>query len=113
MRADPETAAAAAPSAVARNSDLVWTWDLLSLALYLDWAPHGVPRVPADYGPAELELTAQDGWHVLEPWPFAAEAITVRCEGKRLSEPLKSDQALQAALASAPVETVLFELRSA
>ena len=50
---------------------------------------------------------------MLDPWPFAAEAITVRCEGKRLSEPLESDQALQAALASAPVETVLFELRSA
>lgn len=113
LRADPETTAAAAPSAVARNSDLLWTWDLLSLALCLDWAPQSVHRVPTDDGPAELELTAQDGWHVLEPWPFAAEAITVRCEGKRLSEPLKSDQALQAALASAPVETVLFELRSA
>jgi Protein of unknown function (DUF3891) len=113
LRADPETAAAAVPSAVARNSDLIWIWDLLSLALCLDWAPQSVPRVPTDDGPAELELTARDGWHVLDPWPFAAEAITVRCEGKRLNEPLESDQALQAALASAPVETVRFELRSA
>ena len=43
LRADPETAVAAAPSAVARNSDLIWTWDLLSLALCLDWAPRASP----------------------------------------------------------------------
>lgn len=113
LRRDPVTAPAADPSVVSRNSDLVWTWDLLSLALCLDWAPQSVPGVPTADGPAELQLTAQDGALVLDPWPFAADAVTVRCEGKRLSHPLQSDQALQEVLAGAPFETVRFELRSA
>lgn len=113
LRADPATAAAADPALVAQNSDLVWAWDLLSLALCLDWAPQSVPPVPTVDGPTELQLTAREGAHVLQPWPFGDDAVTVRCEGKRLTGPVESDQALQEALASAPFETVLFELRSA
>jgi Protein of unknown function (DUF3891) len=113
LRADPATAAATAPDVVARNSDLVWTWDLLSLALCLDWAPQSVPNVPTANGPAELLLTAGERGLVLDPWPFAADTVTVRGEGRRLDKPLESDQALQEALASAPFETVEFELRSA
>ena len=52
----------------------MWTWDLLSLALCLDWAPQSVPGVPTVDGPAELQLTAREGTHVLQPWPFADEA---------------------------------------
>ncbi len=114
LRADPATAAAAAPSAVARNSDLVWIWDHLSLALCLDWAPQRLPGVPTLDGAAELQLTAaEEGGLRLDPWPFAANAVTVRCEGKRLTERVESDQSLQEALASAPWETVRFELRRA
>ncbi len=114
LRADPATAAAATPGAVARNSDLVWTWDVLSLALCLDWAPQRVPGVPTIDGAAELQLTAAEGGALrLDPWPFAASTVTVGCEGKRLTERVQTDQLLQEALASAPWETVRFELRSA
>jgi Protein of unknown function (DUF3891) len=113
LRADPATAAAAAPSVVARNSDLIWTWDLLSLALCLDWAPQRVSGVPTVDGVAELQLTAEGGALKLDAWPFAADTVTVSCEGKRLTQPVESDQLLQEALASAPWETVRFELRRA
>lgn len=112
LRADPATAAAASPRVVARNSDLVWTWDSLSLALCLDWAPRRLPDVPTADGAAELQLTAVEGCALrLDPWPFTPDTVIVRCEGKRLSEPVETDQLLQAALASAPWETVRFELR--
>ncbi len=114
LRADPATAAAAAPAVVARNSDLIWTWDLLSLALCLDWAPRRVPDVPTVDGAAELKLTAADGGPLcLDPWPFAADTVSVVCEGKRLTDPVRTDQQLQDALAGAPWETVRFELRRA
>lgn len=110
LRADPATAAAATPQAVARNSALVWTWDVLSLALCLDWTPQAIEAVPTPDGPVRVRLTPEHG---LEPWPFAAEAVAVHCEGRRLTARFGSDEALQSALASAPTETIRFELRSA
>jgi hypothetical protein len=98
------------PGAISRNSDLIWTWDFLSLALCLDWAPCTAHAVPTRDGPADLELTA-DGH--LTPWPFNAEALTVRAEGRRLDGPYDSDAALAEALRTARWETVAFELRSA
>ncbi len=95
---------------VKRNSDLIWTWDFLSLALCLDWAPCTAKRVPAVDGPADLEL-APDG--TLRPWPFKRPTLTVRAEGRRLTGPYDSDPELAAAVASARWERVAFELRSA
>ena len=73
LRADPETAVAAAPSAVARNSRAH-----LDLGLAVARA---VPRLGAVQRRAtsrpttELPISAapaRDGRHVLDPWPFAA-----------------------------------------
>ena len=49
----------------------------------------------------------------LDPWPFAADAVRVHCEGVRLSETYASQAELQAALANAPLVTANFELRRA
>ncbi len=100
----------AAPEQIERNSDLIWTWDFLSLALCLDWPPCTVRAVPTTAGPCDLEL-GPDGR--LAPWPFKRETLTVRAEGRRLEQTYDSDEALAAALASARWETVAFELRSA
>lgn len=114
LRADPVTAAAATPDTVARNSDLVWTWDFLSLALCLDWAPQRLPGVPTTDEAVQLQLAAAgDGALSLDPWPFRYDEITVACEGKRLTEPVQTDQRLQEALSSAAWETVRLELRPA
>jgi hypothetical protein len=112
LRADPATAAHASPERVARNSDLIWTWDYLSLALCLGWPPRPAEAVPTAGAPVDLHLRgAGDGRVLLDPWPFAAPELTVRCEGQRLAESYASENALRAALETAPWETL--ELRLA
>ncbi|HXD63748.1 MAG TPA: DUF3891 family protein, partial [Solirubrobacteraceae bacterium] len=114
LRSDPFSAPHATPERVSRNSRLVWTWDLLSLALLLDWAPLTLEAVPAADGtevdialrPLENEPLAA----ALEPWPFRPEALRVHCEGRRLSHGFADDDALRDGLARASWETVEFTL---
>jgi hypothetical protein len=102
------------PSEVARNSDLIWTWDGLSLAVCLDWAPYKATGVPSADDPVAVELTpAGERAIVFAPWPFAGDRLTVRADGRRLTQRYDSDKALRDALASARWETVAFELRRA
>jgi hypothetical protein len=112
LRADPTTAASASEELIARNSQLLWTWDSLSLALCLDWAPFRVRDVPTEGEPVTLDVEEADVPRrlSLDPWPFAQSALTVRCEGQRLRGQYDSDGALRNALASAPWETIEFEL---
>jgi hypothetical protein len=112
LQADPATARFADPQLVACNSQLIWIWDLLSLALCLDWAPRLLREVPSADGwiDVQLETGARPGRCSLDPWPFTSATVTVRCEGQRLSGRYPSDEALRQALAQAPFETVEFEL---
>lgn len=112
LQADPASAAAAGPEIVARNSQLLWTWDYMSLALCLDWLPTVAREVPTSNGPVELALGAsREARRVsVDPWPFTAATVTVRCEGQRLSERFDTDGALRRALSVAPWETLAFEL---
>ena len=71
-----------------RNQQLLWAWDWLSLALCLDW----------DRGDA------------LDPWPFAADEVTVRCEGRRLEGRYGGDAELHEALRAAPRVELSFRL---
>ena len=99
---------------VARNSDLIWTWDALSLAVCLDWPPYTASGVPSAGDPVTVELTpGGERSIVLAPWPFAGDRLTVRADGRRLTKRYDSDKALRDALASARWETVAFELRRA
>jgi hypothetical protein len=111
LRSEPATAAFATPELVARNSQLIWIWDFLSLALCLGWAPCTARDVPTVEEPVDLELTHTAESHRLEPWPFTSDAVKLRCEGRRLSGRSDSDDALQEALKVAPWESVEFELR--
>jgi hypothetical protein len=114
LRADPVTAPHAAPECLARNSQLVWTWDLISLALLLDWAPRTLEAVPtAAGGAADLALEAVPGRALafsLHPWPFAVPEVRVHCEGRRLTHGFTDDAALAQGVAHAPWETVEFML---
>jgi Protein of unknown function (DUF3891) len=113
LRADPVSARGTSEALVTRNSQLIWTWDFISLALCLDWAPCSAKAVPLasgesvelvlDPGPAARQL-------VLDPWPLGVPRLTVRAEGQRLHGPYTSDAALRAALATAPWETLEVEL---
>jgi hypothetical protein len=117
LRADPIAAADATPDRVARNSQLLWTWDLISLALLLGWAPQALAAVPtADGGAVDIALEAipgeggRDLVHSLDPWPFGAPEVRVHCEGRRLTEGFPDAEALAGGLARAPWETVEFSL---
>jgi hypothetical protein len=105
------------PELVSRNSDLVWAWDGLSLALLLDWAPHTLRAVPAG-GRSRVDIAVRavperDGLVTLSlsPWPFADPAgVLVETEGRRLVDTYSSEAELHAALDQAPWETVRFWL---
>ena len=113
LRGDAASAPHADPGTVAHNRRLVWTWDSLSLALLLDWAPHEVAEVPVVDGVVTLTLRAQVGFSgrlSLEPWPFSADRVSVRCEGRRLEGHHRDEEEMRAALRRAPWVTLAFEL---
>ncbi len=82
-----------------RNQRLIWTWDWLSLALCLRWAPASLD-----------DLTLGDDG-TLDPWPFAADAVELRCEGRRLERRHPDERSLHAALERAPRVDLRFVLR--
>lgn len=113
LRADPATAAIAADAVLERNSRLIWTWDYLSLALCLNWDPATAKRVPTAEGEVDLELRrlgVPGSWQ-LEPWPFAARSVAVRCEGRRLEGGLRNEAELREAFERAAWETLELTLR--
>ena len=93
---------------VRRNQRLVWTWDSLSLALCLRWAPFDLGEVPGAAGPLNVRL-GQDG--TLDPWPFGAAAVEVRCQGRRLEGRFSDEEEMRAALRAAPLQMLSFALR--
>jgi Protein of unknown function (DUF3891) len=109
LRADPATARAATPELVRRNSDLLWTWDFLSLALCLRWPPCTAREVPAAQGTVDLLLEPGDSplSVTIDPWPFtSADGLSVRCEGRRIGH--RSD--LGEAVGGGRWETLDFQL---
>lgn len=94
-------------------SQLIWTWDFLSLAICLDWSGRTARGVPTVDGTVDMEIASAGERRVrLEPWPFEPDVLTVRCEARRLTGRYETDDALREALAAAPWETVEFELLS-
>jgi len=112
LDADPGTRADAAPERVARNSDLIWTWDFMSLALCLGWAPCTAKNVPVADGSVALQLLPGEnpGQVQIDPWPFGVETVRVHCEGQRLDSRYANAAELTRALAAAPWETLSLEL---
>jgi Protein of unknown function (DUF3891) len=112
LREDPHYARHATPVAVHRNRRLVAAWDGLSLALCMARYPWTQLDVPASGDDDDAELTvAGDGTRAtVDPWPFAAERVRVRCDGRRLTETFDDEDAMRAALERAPWVTLEFEL---
>jgi hypothetical protein len=96
-----------------RNQALVAAWDDLSLALCAGVASRDVPGVPAAGGEATLSLVRDDRGHTLDPWPFAAAEVRLRCEGRRLDGRFHDERELHAALERAPRAELRFTLRRA
>lgn len=112
LRGDRHSAAYATEATIARNSDLIWTWDSLSLAVCLGWPPRTLERVPdGTGGRLDIAFKLQCAHRaLLDPWPFGAASLTVHCDAQRLSGPYRDVQELHGALADAPWETLAIEL---
>lgn len=97
---------------IERNSLLIWTWDYVSLALCLDWAPATAKGCPTADGQVDLEIRpgGDPSRAIIDPWPFEVDSLTVRCEGRRLTQSFGSEKEMRAAFAAAPWEAVEFEL---
>ena len=113
LQAELRAALGADPVALARNQRLLWTWDYLSLALCLDWAPCTTPETPTARDPVALALapvSGSAGRSSLTPWPFAAERVAPRTEGRLLHGRFADEAELHAALAGAEGVTLDLEL---
>jgi Protein of unknown function (DUF3891) len=115
LRDDAGAAGWADARLVERNSLLLWTWDYLSLALCLSWAPATAKRAPTRNGSIDIEIIAGAGPDVirLEPWPFASDRVTVRAEGRRLPERFETEAEMRRQFAGAPWETLELRLERA
>ena len=115
LRDDPYYAPYAAPGIVARNRQLVRIWDALSLALCFGLQPQqSFPHVPTMSGEMTLTLTRMEDdptRGTVDPWPFRQDAVTLRCEGRRLPETFTDEDAMRTALARAPWVTITMHLR--
>jgi hypothetical protein len=103
----------AATSALRRLQGQLFAWDWLSLALCLRWAPATLEGVPAAREDVGLTLAERGGRASLDPWPFAADEVAVRCEGRRLAERCATPAELHAALERAPRLELRFRLAPA
>jgi hypothetical protein len=114
LRDDPYYAPYTAPDIVAHNRQLVRTWDSLSLTLCFGLQPQqSLPHVPTTSGETTLTVTRAESdptRGTVDPWPFLQEAVTLRCEGRRLSETFTDEEAMRAALAGAPWVTITMHL---
>jgi len=93
-----------------RNRRLIWAWDGISLALCLGWQTL-MNDVPGATGSVELSLrmTGADLF-ALHPWPFAADRLDLRCEGRELAGAFDDEQAMREALDRAPSKCLSFTL---
>ena len=108
---EPFTAPWVEGPALERNSQLVWVWDFLSLAVCLDWAPRTARAAPTHNGAVDIEIRPGPRTRavVLDPWPLRTDTAAVRCEGRRLERRFSSAAELRAALAAEPGEVAQFE----
>jgi hypothetical protein len=94
-----------------RTRRQMWTWDGLSLALCNAGRPFTARDVPTAEGEIDVELRdREDGTTTLDPWPFAAERVDVRCEARRLKMRYEDETAMRAALEQARPVTLTFAL---
>jgi hypothetical protein len=91
----------------------MWTWDGLSLALCHGWRPFSAKDVPTGDGLADIELRDRGAEAAtLDPWPFAAERVELRCEARRLERRYSDEGAMRRGFDAAPPVTLEFVLLS-
>ena len=99
------------PPLAERTQRQMWTWDGLSLALCNAWRPFAVNDVPTAEGLTTVELRDRnDGSSTVDPWPFSARRVEVRCEARRLEARYATEATMQRAFELAEPTPLTFEL---
>ena len=104
---------AMASEVLAYNRDLIAVWDLLSLELCRGRSPEfKLPNVPVSSAKhVELLVRQTDEvkslWEV-DPWPFAARALTTVCEGRVFRQRFTNTEQMQLALSNTDRVTIEF-----
>lgn len=103
------------PPLLERNSQLIWIWDFLSLAVCLDWAPRIARAAPSAEGPRDIAITPgpRPRTASLDRWPFPTPTLAVHCDARRLERRLESEDQLRGELARARWQRVEFEFLAA
>jgi hypothetical protein len=101
------------PEAIARNRQLIVTWDALSLIVCMaEPVAHTVERVPMGAGETTLTLTpiaADRTQFTVAPWPFQTDTVQLVYEG-RLCHPADSEAAMRQTLRQANWTTIVTTL---
>jgi Protein of unknown function (DUF3891) len=113
LASDPAYADHVAPDALDRNRRLVFALDGISLALCMARFPWTLRDVPSTEGPVDVTVEGAGTEARIEPWPFAADVVRVRCDGRRLTARFGDEEEMRAALDAAPWVTLDLELRPA
>jgi hypothetical protein len=94
-----------------RTRRQMWTWDGVSLALCNGWRRFIARDVPTTDGLVDVELRDRElGVVTLDPWPFAAERVGLRCEARRLDSRYQDEVAMRRAFERPEPVTLTFAL---
>lgn len=96
---------------IERNWRIVRAIDGLSHDLLLERVPCTRENVPVAGGAlVPLAIEKRDGRYAVDPWPFAADRVVARCEGRLLAGGFTEEEAMRAALREAPWVDLAYEL---
>lgn len=111
LQAELRATLAASDDEIERNQRLVRTWDGLSHDLILGLAPRVRESVPAAGGSRIDLLVGRRGEaYTIDSWPFAAERLVVRTEGRLLEGTFDDEEEMRETLARAPWIELAYEL---
>jgi hypothetical protein len=117
LQSDPHYECYANPTALARNRQLVATWDTLSLMLCMGvHEPRQVEQVPTATGETNLVLAPIDANPTritVAPWAFRSDSVTLVFEGRVLRQSFVSEEAMREALRTADWVTIMTTLTPA
>jgi hypothetical protein len=106
LQKDPHYTPYTTLEAIARNRQLVATWDALSLALcHKVQDEQQIDHVPTAEGETTLTLTPVDNDFdriSVSPWPFQQSEVTLVYEGRILHSTFTDEAAMREALVDAP-----------
>ena len=114
LKADADKVPDTFDDMLCRNSELVFTWDRLSLRLLENrLSDQTIPDVPTSTGFTSLRLSVESREPAtvrISPWPFRVDELAVHCDGRRFNDTFVDEGKMRARLANSTWESIIFRL---